>query len=424
MIDSPLLTHLLTEQDPSRRLQYLLASLRHHFACDAVALLQSDGEALTPLAIDGLVQEALGRRFVVAQHPRLAALLAAEAGACFAAECDWPDPYDGLVAAHSGQPLPVHACMGMPIRVDQALWGVLTLDSLQHSAFEADALVRLRRWHDLVALTLRVNRLEAQGRLAALAVAEPVRAGTDEPPLLGQSPAFRRLLQEIDTVAASDLPVLLLGETGVGKELVARRLHAASPRQAAPLVQVNCAALPESLAESELFGHAVAPSLGLARSGPGVSKRRTVAPCFLMRSASCRSQCKPSYYARCKMAKSSVWVRTGRARLMCASSPPPTVHWPNRCATGHFAPISIIGYLSIHCRSRHCVSAVMMCCCWPAIFWSSTVRVWGVAACASPCQPRRHCAVMVGRAMCASWSMSSAGRHCGWPAGPAVATPF
>ena len=269
MIDSPLLTHLLTEQDPTRRLQYLLASLRHHFACDAVALLQSDGEALTPLAIDGLVQEALGRRFVVAQHPRLAALLAAEAGACFAAECDWPDPYDGLVAAHSGQPLPVHACMGMPIRVDQALWGVLTLDSLQHSAFEADALVRLRRWHDLVALTLRVNRLEAQGRLAALAVAEPVRAGTDEPPLLGQSPAFRRLLQEIDTVAASDLPVLLLGETGVGKELVARRLHAASPRQAAPLVQVNCAALPESLAESELFGHARGTFSGASQERAG-----------------------------------------------------------------------------------------------------------------------------------------------------------
>lgn len=269
MSDPRLLHNLLVEQDPMRRLQYLLASLRHHFSCDAVALLQCDGDVLSPLAIDGLVQETLGRRFVVAQQPRLAALLAAESGAYFSADCDLPDPYDGLVAAHSGQPLPVHACMGMAIRLEQQPWGVLTLDGLQDTAFDADSLQQLQQWHDVTALTLRVNRLETQSRMAVLAAAEPARLHADEPSLLGQSPAFRRLLQEIETVASSDLPVLLLGETGVGKELVARRLHASSPRQAAPLVQVNCAALPESLAESELFGHARGTFSGASQERAG-----------------------------------------------------------------------------------------------------------------------------------------------------------
>ncbi len=70
-------------------------------------------------------------------------------------------------------------------------------------------------------------------------------------------------------VADTDLPVLLLGETGVGKELFAHRLHRQSRRRAQPLVHVNCAALPESLAESELFGHARGAFSGATGERPG-----------------------------------------------------------------------------------------------------------------------------------------------------------
>ena len=73
--------------------------------------------------------------------------------------------------------------------------------------------------------------------------------------LIGRSAAHKQLLQEIASVGNSELTVLLMGETGVGKELVAQALHAASPRAARPLVSINCAALPETLVESELFGH-------------------------------------------------------------------------------------------------------------------------------------------------------------------------
>ncbi len=73
--------------------------------------------------------------------------------------------------------------------------------------------------------------------------------------LLGTSPAMMRLLDEIRRAGASEARVLIMGESGVGKELVARALHRASPRSAGPFIEVNGAAIPEELIESELFGH-------------------------------------------------------------------------------------------------------------------------------------------------------------------------
>ena len=73
--------------------------------------------------------------------------------------------------------------------------------------------------------------------------------------IVGQSPAMQRVFKAIELVASTDSTVLLLGETGTGKELVARAIHKLSRRQHAVMVKVNCGALPSSLAESELFGH-------------------------------------------------------------------------------------------------------------------------------------------------------------------------
>jgi DNA-binding NtrC family response regulator len=75
------------------------------------------------------------------------------------------------------------------------------------------------------------------------------------PGLVCRSPAMRHVLETVAVVAPSDVPVLILGESGVGKEVVAQLIHSASRRAAGPLVAANCAGLPESLIESELFGH-------------------------------------------------------------------------------------------------------------------------------------------------------------------------
>jgi anaerobic nitric oxide reductase transcription regulator len=87
--------------------------------------------------------------------------------------------------------------------------------------------------------------------------------------IIGESEAIAQLMHEIGVVADSELPVLLLGETGVGKELFAHRLHRLSRRRDRPLIHVNCAALPESLAESELFGHVRGAFTGATGERPG-----------------------------------------------------------------------------------------------------------------------------------------------------------
>ena len=88
-----------------------------------------------------------------------------------------------------------------------------------------------------------------------LYVEEEIRGEANFEGIAGQSSALRQVLQLVETVATSDSTVLLLGETGTGKELIARALHQRSHRKQRPLVKLNCAAIPNGLLESELFGH-------------------------------------------------------------------------------------------------------------------------------------------------------------------------
>ncbi|HEX8184641.1 MAG TPA: sigma 54-interacting transcriptional regulator, partial [Blastocatellia bacterium] len=95
------------------------------------------------------------------------------------------------------------------------------------------------------------NRLEEE----KLYLEEEIQTAYNFEEIIGHSRALRRVLQEVETVAATDSSVLIYGETGTGKELLARAIHDLSPRRGRTLVKVNCAAIPTGLLESELFGH-------------------------------------------------------------------------------------------------------------------------------------------------------------------------
>ena len=98
---------------------------------------------------------------------------------------------------------------------------------------------------------------------------EELQAIQDFGEIVGRSSALRAVLHKVDQVAATDAPVLLLGETGTGKELIARAIHVRSPRSSRPLIAVNCAALPPSLIESELFGHEKGAFTGATQARAG-----------------------------------------------------------------------------------------------------------------------------------------------------------
>jgi two-component system response regulator GlrR len=102
----------------------------------------------------------------------------------------------------------------------------------------------------------RVRRLLGRGSQDCAAVAAQLERELGISQLVGRDPVFLQAVRQIPLLAGSDAPVLLLGETGTGKELCARALHHLSVRRSFPFIPVDCGALPEHLAENELFGHA------------------------------------------------------------------------------------------------------------------------------------------------------------------------
>jgi anaerobic nitric oxide reductase transcription regulator len=238
------------------RYRRLLEAINHTLPCDAIALLRLNGNHLQPVAFLGLRTETHGRRFLIEHHPRLAAILASRQPVRFDSDSPLPDPYDGLL--QNVDELHVHDCMGVSIYIDDQPWGVITLDATRSGQFDEidprQQQLAITLTRAVITAAERINQLQQQlhrGHEVTAELNREMAAGE----LIGSSTSMQRLLDDIDVVAATPLTVLIEGETGVGKELVARRLHLKSDRLEQPLIQLNCAALPENLAEAELFGH-------------------------------------------------------------------------------------------------------------------------------------------------------------------------
>ena len=123
----------------------------------------------------------------------------------------------------------------------------------------------------LLRRTLERERTEYQAGLAAAEFADGERKGSGFDAILGESPALRKVIDQARRVAKHrDVTVLIGGETGTGKELLARALHYDSPRAAAPFVEINCAAITANLLESELFGHEKGAFTGAIAAKPGL----------------------------------------------------------------------------------------------------------------------------------------------------------
>jgi anaerobic nitric oxide reductase transcription regulator len=256
------------------RYDRLLAAVRRVLPCDAACLLRLEGDELVPVAGHGLVPEALVRRYPRRDHPRLDAILRSPEPVRFAPDSELPDPFDGLIEGDAHALQHIHACLGCALTEGGEVIGALTADALEPGAFEGFDARFLATLGALAGAALRTTaliealerRAERRGQVARELQRHAIETSGE---LIGASPAHQRLLEEIAMVAASDLTVLVTGETGVGKERVAHQLHDLSPRRDEALIHVNCAALPEAIAESELFGHVAGAFTGAVRERAG-----------------------------------------------------------------------------------------------------------------------------------------------------------
>jgi formate hydrogenlyase transcriptional activator len=153
------------------------------------------------------------------------------------------------------------AC-GVPLATASGVLGTLNLAALNRNAFSPDQFGLLTRVAGQIAVAVsnacsyeRIGELNAQLAREKLYLEDEIRSEQLFEDIIGRSPALRRVLREIETVAPTDSTVLISGETGSGKELVARAIHNLSARRDHAFVKLNCAAIPTGLLESELFGH-------------------------------------------------------------------------------------------------------------------------------------------------------------------------
>src|SRR5437899_5252994 len=139
------------------------------------------------------------------------------------------------------------------------------------SAMKEGALDFLAKPVDPDHLLLMVERALTQRRMASenLILKEELAQRRGAPQIVGEDPKLKQVSMALHRAAATDTTVLLEGESGTGKELFARALHALSPRAEQPFVAINCAAIPETLLETELFGHEKGAFTGAANRKPG-----------------------------------------------------------------------------------------------------------------------------------------------------------
>jgi formate hydrogenlyase transcriptional activator len=243
-------------------LRDLSASVRHMMQCDSVGVNLPDPETgeLKLYALDfpgakGFLREELlrpadslpGRVFRTGQPLTL--------------RCDAALPTPEVEAnLYEGEGL--RACCFLPLISRERVLGVLGLSRLEATPFSQDDIHFLMQLANQVAIAVE-NALsygqiaQLKDRLAQekLYLEDEIRTDANFEEIVGKSAALRRVLKHVETVAPTDSTVLIYGETGTGKELIARAIHNLSPRREKTFVRLNCAAIPTGLLESELFGH-------------------------------------------------------------------------------------------------------------------------------------------------------------------------
>ena len=239
--------------------RFLRRVIGHDYA--SVAVYDNAAKALSLYPLDSpLTQGLLGmdRTFPVKETPAGQALVEGKTKA-FSRE-DLLAMQSSFVSQMLEQGIQSLCCI--PLITQNGSLGTLNLASKKHGAFIGEdndlleqiaaqvavALDNTRAYHEIAELKNKLTKEK-------LYLEDEIRSERNFEEIVGESAALKRVLNEARTVAPSDATVLILGETGTGKELIARAIHRMSSRKNANFIKLNCAAIPTGLLESELFGH-------------------------------------------------------------------------------------------------------------------------------------------------------------------------
>jgi CheY-like chemotaxis protein len=265
---------------------------------------------------------------------------------------------------------------------------------------------------DAVALAERTLGRAADAGPAGETPHAAAAAGADALQLVGESPAMRQVFRAIGRLALAPLSVLVTGETGTGKELVARALHRESPRAKRPFVALNTAAIPSELLESELFGHEAGAFTGAQRRHVGRFEQAHGGTLFLDEIGDMPL---PLQTRLLRVLAEGEFFRVGGRELISVDVRVLAATHQDLdalVAAGGSAPTCCTGWTWCACTCHRCASAATTCSAWPTVSWhwphaNSTPRpsAWP--------PPRAHaCPRTRGRATCASWRTCAGGwRH-------------
>jgi formate hydrogenlyase transcriptional activator len=244
-------------------LREISASVRRLMQCDgvAVALPDSEGHQLRVYAVDfpeskGLITE--GRLIPIDKSPLGTAFQTGEAVVMNHSDLLEVDPEVAVIRAGEG----IKCSCFIPLVSRNRSAGVLALARLGESAFSPNDVGFLAQVAGQVAIAVenaaayrQIADLKDKLAQEKLYLEDEIRTDLHFEEILGESAALRRALEQVYKVASTDSTVLIYGETGTGKELIARAIHDRSVRCPDAFVKLNCAAIPTGLLESELFGH-------------------------------------------------------------------------------------------------------------------------------------------------------------------------
>jgi formate hydrogenlyase transcriptional activator len=258
-----LTNHIVSNLDLRALLRAVSASVRQMMKCDAVGVMLPDSEKSQLRVYAQDFPESKG----FAKEEKLVPIEGTTPGMAFSTgrpvmsslqDLESLDPIEAAVRKAEGFKF---GCF-VPLIIRTRVLGILALARFEDNPFNQHDVDFLSQIASQVAVA--VENAVAYGEIAELKdrlaqeklyLEDEMRGEMDFEGIVGQSTALRHVLELVETVAPSDSTVLLLGETGTGKELIARAIHERSRRNGRTLVKLNCAAIPTGLLESELFGH-------------------------------------------------------------------------------------------------------------------------------------------------------------------------